>query len=96
MLLVPPESWMNRFRLTGVLPGDGLLGLGDLLVDPAQRPPGPVGPVLVVDDLVPALRGRPGRPGLGEDVPVGDLLAGVLAPPLRDRRRGRRGSSCRG
>ena len=37
-------------------PGDGLGGLGDLLVDPAQRPPGPVGPELVVDHLVTALR----------------------------------------
>ena len=36
-------------------PGDGFGGLGDLLVDPAQRPPGPVGLVLVVDDLVTAL-----------------------------------------
>jgi site-specific DNA recombinase len=63
-------------------PGDGLGRLGDLLVDAAQRPPGPVGLVLVVNPLVTPLRGRPGGPGLGEDVPVGDLLAGVLAPPL--------------
>ena len=63
-------------------PGDGFRGLGDLLVDAVQRPPGPVGPVLVVDNLVTALVRRPGGPGLGEDVPVGDLLARVLAPPL--------------
>jgi hypothetical protein len=61
---------------------DGFFGLGDLLVDAPQGPPGPVGLVLVVDDLVtPPARGA-GRPGLGEDVPVRDLLAGVLAAPL--------------
>src|ERR1035437_1300098 len=46
-----------------------------------------IGAVLVVDDLVPAaarfLR-RSGRPGLGEDLPVGEVLAGVLAAPLSD------------
>jgi len=35
------------------------------------------------------LRGRllrpGGRPGLGENLPVGKVLAGMLAPPLRDR-----------
>jgi hypothetical protein len=36
-------------------PGDGLGGLGDLLVDAVQRPPCPVGLVGVVDDLVTAL-----------------------------------------
>jgi len=56
--------------------GDGVGGLGDLLVDAVQGPPGPVGLVGVVDDLVAALVFRPGGPGLGEDVPVGDLLAG--------------------
>jgi hypothetical protein len=42
---------MNRLRLTGALPGDRALGLGDLLVDAAQaaegqpgRPPGPAAP----------------------------------------------------
>jgi hypothetical protein len=34
--------------------GDGLCCLGDLLIDPAQRPPCPVGPVLVVNPLVTA------------------------------------------
>jgi hypothetical protein len=55
---------------------DGLLGLGDLLIDPAQGPSGAVVAVLVIDDLIPPSRGGPGRPGLGEDVPVRDLLAG--------------------
>ena len=41
--------------------GDGLLGLGDLLVDAAQAPAGPVVLVLVVDDLVVALVGGAGR-----------------------------------
>jgi hypothetical protein len=53
------------------LPRDRALGLGDLLVDPAQRAPGPVGLVLVVDDLVAAFVGRTGGPGLDEDQPVG-------------------------
>src|SRR6185437_4987884 len=50
-------------------PGDGLGRLGNLLVDPAQRAPGPVGLVAVVDDLVTAPVLRPGGPGLGEHVP---------------------------
>jgi hypothetical protein len=40
---------------------------------------------LVVDHLIPAAGGGPGWPGLGEHVPVGDVLGGVLAPPPRDR-----------
>jgi hypothetical protein len=63
---------------------DGLRGLGGLLVDPPQRPPRPVGPELVVDHLITALRRWPGRPGLGEDAPVGDVLARVLPAPLVD------------
>jgi hypothetical protein len=47
-----------------------------------QGAPGPVGLVSVVDLLVAAFRAGPGRPRLGEDVPVGDLLRGVLAAPL--------------
>ena len=35
-------------------PGDGFLGLGDLLIDPAQGAAAAVGAVLVVDGLVPA------------------------------------------
>ena len=76
---------MNRLRFTGVFPATACSALVDLLVDAAQRPSGPVGLVLVVDDLVAAAAVRPGRPGLGEDVPVGDVLAGVLAAPLRDQ-----------
>ena len=34
------------------MPVDGTLGLGDLLIDPAQRSPGPVVAVLVVDDPI--------------------------------------------
>ena len=45
----------------------------------SQGPAGPVGLVLVVDDLVAALVFRPGGPGLGEYVPVGDVLAGEPA-----------------
>jgi hypothetical protein len=73
---------MNRFRLTGASPATAFCGLGDLLIDPAQRPPGPVGPVLVVNPLVTTFRGRPGGPGLDEHMPVGDVLARVLTPPL--------------
>jgi len=36
------------------LPGNGLLGLGSLLIDAAQDPPGAVSFVLVADHLVPA------------------------------------------
>ena len=56
---------------------DGFLRLGDLVIDPPQRAPRPVVPVLVIDDLVPAAAGSlgiGGRPGLGEDMPVGDCL----------------------
>jgi hypothetical protein len=66
------------------LPGDGVLGLGDLLIDATQGAPGPVVPVLVVDDVVPAATTRPSRPALGEDMPVGDGRARVLAMPLGD------------
>jgi hypothetical protein len=68
--------------------GYGLFGLGDLLIDPAQGAAAAVGAVLVVDGLIPAAGRllRPGgRPGLGEDLPVGKVLAGMLAPPLSDR-----------
>lgn len=34
--------------------------------------------ILVVQDLVPALVGRAGKPGLDEHVPVWDLLARVI------------------
>jgi hypothetical protein len=68
--------------LDRALAGHGLLRLGDLLIDAAQAPAGPLGPVLVVDDLVPAPVGRPGRPGLDEHLPVADLPPGMVAPPL--------------
>ena len=63
---------------------DGVFGFGDLLVDAAQCAAGAVVPVLVVDDLVTAAAVGPGGPGLGEDVPVGDVLAGVAAVPPGD------------
>ena len=34
------------------IPVDGALGFGDLLIDPAQRAPGPVVAELVVDDPI--------------------------------------------
>ena len=45
--------------------GDRILH-GDLLVDPAQGPPGPVMAVLVIDDLIATAAVRPGRPGSAE------------------------------
>jgi hypothetical protein len=77
------SPWMSMSSSVAAS-GDGLLGLADLLAGPAQGPAGPVSSVLVVDDLVTVLGGRPGGPGLGEDVRVGDVLAGVLAVPLGD------------
>ena len=61
------------------LAGHGLLGLADLLIDAAQGAAVPVVPVLVVNDLVAAAAARPGRPRLGEDLPVGEVLAGARA-----------------
>jgi hypothetical protein len=64
------------------LAGDDLLGLGDLLVDAAQSPTGPVGRVLVVDDVVAALVGGAGRPPLGEHLTIGHVpVRVILAPP---------------
>jgi hypothetical protein len=71
--------------LDGRLPGDGLLGLLHLLIDAVQGPPGPVGLVLAVDDLVLAIRLGPGGPQLGEHVPVRDLLIRMLAARPGDR-----------
>ena len=90
--LSAPTRRMNRLRLTGTFPATACLGLGDLLVDPAQRAPGPIGPVLVVDDLVTALVSVYGRPGLGQDQSVGRLLVGMLRGAARSARRGCRGS----
>jgi len=72
---------MNRFLFPGAFPATACSALATCSPIPPQGPPCPVGLVLVVDDLVPAAAVRPGRPWLGEDVPVGDLLAGVLAIP---------------
>jgi hypothetical protein len=67
--------------LDRLLTGDGLLGLGDLLIDPAQGAAGSVGLVLVVDDLVTPLVGGSSRPRLGEHVSVGDVGVGVVLAP---------------
>jgi hypothetical protein len=48
-------------RLAGTFRATAL-GLGDLLVDPAQRAPRSVGLLLVVDDLVTAIFGGSGGP----------------------------------
>lgn len=67
------------------MPVNGTLGLGDLLVDPAQRAPRPVVAVLVVDDPIRKAAGllaAGGWPGLGEHQPVGDRVIGVLVAPL--------------
>jgi peptidoglycan/LPS O-acetylase OafA/YrhL len=66
-------------------PVDDLLGLGDLLGDAAQRAPGPVVAVLVVDDAIgdtACLFAAGGRPGLGEDLPIVDVLIGMLVAPF--------------
>jgi hypothetical protein len=73
---------MNRLRLTGAFPATARSAFGDLFVDAVQAAAGPIGPVLVVDDLVPALVAGSGGPGLGQDQPVRDQLVGMLAPPL--------------
>ena len=73
---------MNRLRLTGACPSTARLGFGDLLVDAAQRAPGPVVAVLVVDDPIGDAAGlltAGGRPRLGEDLPVGDVSPGCLS-----------------
>jgi hypothetical protein len=72
---------MNRLRFTGAWPATACSRLADLLAGAAQGPACPVVPVLVVKDLVAAAAVRPGRPRLDEDVPVGDLPAGMLVPP---------------
>jgi hypothetical protein len=67
------------------VPLHGLLGFGYLPIDPAQGAAGTVMAVLVVDDPGHAFRG--GTDGLepGEDVPVGDVLAGYSRHRLPDR-----------
>jgi hypothetical protein len=66
----PDES----IALDRVFPGDDFLSLRDLLVDAAQGPTGLVVAVLAVDDLVAELANWP---WLGEDLPVGNVLAGA-------------------
>jgi hypothetical protein len=78
----PPASVMNRFDRR--LPDDGAFGFGDLLVDALECASGPVGAVLVVDDLVAAGAVRPTRPGLGQRQPVRDLGVRVVPAPFVD------------
>src|ERR1019366_1760986 len=73
---------MNRFRLTGARPVTAFAALATCSSMPRSVRRA-VGLVLVEHPLVAQLRGWPGGPGLGEYVPVGDVLAGVLALPLR-------------
>jgi hypothetical protein len=56
--------------------------LGDLLVDPVQRLPRPVGLLAAVDDQIAALRADRAAPGLGDDIPVRNLLLLVLPTSL--------------
>lgn len=56
---VLPDSWMNRLRLTGAQRRPAL-AFGNLLIDAAQGPAGPVSQVLVVDDLSPPYAVRAG------------------------------------
>jgi hypothetical protein len=78
---VPPGQLDEPVSLTGAFPATALPGLFHLLVDPEQRPPGPVIAVLVIGHLVLAAAVRPGQPGPGEHVPVRDLLAGKTSAP---------------
>ena len=67
------------------VPVDGPFGLADLLVDAAQRAPGPVVAELVVDDPIrdaAGLLGTGGRPRLGQHQPIGDRLIGVVVAPF--------------
>jgi hypothetical protein len=107
---VPAGQAHEPVPVDGGFARDGLFGLGDLGVDAVQAAAGAVGAVAVVGDLVPPAVGLlllRGRPGLGEDVPVGnvqDLAVGVavgLAPGENARRNTRCGGygselRCRG
>jgi hypothetical protein len=73
---------MNRFDRR--LPDDGAFGFGDLLVDALECASGPVGAVLVVDDLFAAGAVRPTRPGLSQRQPVRDLGVRVVPAPFVD------------
>ena len=76
---------MNRFRFTGAFPATACSALPTCSSIPRRVRRARSCLVLVVDDLVAGglLLGA-GRPGLGEHVPVRDVLAGVLAAPLVD------------
>jgi hypothetical protein len=78
--LVPPVSWMNRFRL----PGDGLLSLGDLGVDAVQGAAGTFSPVLVVGRPFPLVSPRTHHGRLGEHQLVRRSGVWMLTVPLGD------------
>jgi hypothetical protein len=66
---------------------DGTLGLGDLLVDPAQCSPRSVVAVLVVHDPIRDSAGlltTAGRPRLGQHQLIGNSLVGVFVAPFPD------------
>ena len=81
----PARKLDEPFRFTGAFPATACSALRTCSSIPAQRPPGPVGLVLLIDDLVASAAAAPGGPPLGEHLPVRDGMAGVLAPPLGDR-----------
>src|SRR6476619_4396869 len=69
------------------MPVDRPFGFGDLLINPAQRAPGPIVAERVVNDTVRDATGllpTGGWPRLGQHQPVGDRLVGVLIAPLAD------------
>lgn len=79
MLLVAPENLPNRLRFTAALPSTAFWGFGDLLIDAAQGASDTVVAVLVLHDPVGDAAGffaAAGRPGLGQDQPVGNILVG--------------------
>jgi hypothetical protein len=60
--LSAPVITMNRLRFTGTFPATAFSALAICSSMPPQRAAGPVGLVLVVDDLVAAFVGRTGGP----------------------------------
>ena len=66
------------------LPGDGLLSLGDLLLDAVHATPGPVGLVLIQGRAAPLIGLRAHDHRLGQRHPVGRLGARAGLPPLID------------
>jgi hypothetical protein len=75
--------------------GDRAFGLGDLFIDATQRAPGPLGFVLVVDDLVPAPVGPVGAENVVRAAQAACWYS-CRMPPSRSRRRMSRRSSWRG